>query len=1161
MLFREPSFGATLFRKLFILSALALAFGLQTASAAVATNFHIVNHKTGQPLSLYDYQGTVVLLDFWAYWCGPCQLAASDIEPNITKYYRSHGGNSNGVPVTVISISIDTSNPTAENNYIQTFGLELVGDDGSEVAYGPYNAGGIPQFAVINGVTNSANYGAWQILSTPKGYATNSTVPLLKSLIDSVRPAQAAYATISTAASPTNGGTVSGAGSYPVGSQAILSATASNGWVFTGWSDGNSQNPRTITVPSGGASFTADFAQTGSLQVTLSPAEAVSAGAQWRVDSGAWRNSAATVANLSVGNHIVSFAPVSGWITPANQTVSVSANSTATASGTYVVVPLPQVGSLEVTISPAGAVGAGAQWQVDGGKPQSSGMIIANLRAGVHLVSFTPISGWTTPAPLTVYVSANSTTTTNGTYLLQFGSLQVTISPPGAVTNGAQWQVDGGTYQNSGATVSNLSVGSHKVSFSAVSGWTTPATQTVSVSTNATATANGTYVQQFGSLQATISPPEAITAGAQWQVDGGTWTNSGATVAHLSVTNHTVNFYPISNWNTPASQTVSINVNGVTKAAGAYVAQTGSLMVTLNPAEAVAAGAKWRVDSGTWQDSGATVTNLLVGQRTVSFNPISGWTNPPNLTVTITNGQTNILNASYLDVSKPTLAITSPAKNQRWSNSTFTVTGTAKDNLAVSNVFYSLNGGGWSNAVTGNHWTNWSATETPAPGPNTNAVYAVDTSGNKSPVTNVVFLYIPSATLTLQTNGRGTITLTPAGNANLLAIGTNYTLTAVAGKNWLFSNWVGGTISPYAVLSTTSNYTFRMQSNLVLAANFATNLFLAAQGNYYGLFAPADAPRRQTNSGSFTLTVGSNGVFSGKLYLASQTNSLSGKFDVSGYAQVVLTPHGQRPLTTSLQLDLADQTVQGSVTDGSFVAILNGDQAVFSSAHKATNYQGRYTLVIPGVSDSTIGPFGTSYGTVTVDASGNIAFVGSLADGTSVSQSSGVSKDGNWPFYVPLYNGAGSVWGTNYFTNQTIVSAPTLSWINATNSAKTAVYRSGFTNQEAALIGSFYTSTNKPLLSLTNFHVTLESVNPPISITNQISWASNNTIAVPRLAENTNGLTLTNAAATGTISGSFLNPTNARQRINFNGVLMQDRTNAAGYFLGPNQSGALFIAP
>jgi hypothetical protein len=253
--------------------------------------------------------------------------------------------------------------------------------------------------------------------------------------------------------------------------------------------------------------------------------------------------------------------------------------------------------------------------------------------------------------------------------------------------------------------------------------------------------------------------------------------------------------------------------------------------------------------------------------------------------------------------------------------------------------------------------------------------------------------------------------------------------------------------------------------------------------------------------------------------------------------------------------------VQGTVTDGSFVAILNGDQAVFNSAHKATNYQGRYTLVIPGVSDSTIGPFGTSYGTVTVDASGNIAFVGSLADGTSVSQSSGVSKDGNWPFYVPLYNGAGSVWGTNYFTNQTIVSAPTLSWINATNSAKTAVYRSGFTNQEAALIGSFYTSTNKPLLSLTNFHVTLESVNPPISITNQISWASNNTIAVPRLAENTNGLTLTNAAATGTISGSFLNPTNARQRINFNGVLMQDRTNAAGYFLGPNQSGALFIAP
>ena len=46
------------------------------------------------------------------------------------------------------------------------------------------------------------------------------------------------------------------------------------------------------------------------------------------------------------------------------------------------------------------------------------------------------------------------------------GSLQVTLSPAAAITNGVQWQVDGGVAQSSGATVLGLSVGNHTVTFS-----------------------------------------------------------------------------------------------------------------------------------------------------------------------------------------------------------------------------------------------------------------------------------------------------------------------------------------------------------------------------------------------------------------------------------------------------------------------------------------------------------------------------------------------------------------------------------------------------------------------------------------------------------------------------------------------------------------------
>ena len=76
-------------------------------------------------------------------------------------------------------------------------------------------------------------------------------------------------------------------------------------------------------------------AYTVALQVTLGPAAAITAGAQWQVDGGTWQNSAATVGNLSAGNHTLGFKTISGWTTPANQTVAIKANSVAKATGTY----------------------------------------------------------------------------------------------------------------------------------------------------------------------------------------------------------------------------------------------------------------------------------------------------------------------------------------------------------------------------------------------------------------------------------------------------------------------------------------------------------------------------------------------------------------------------------------------------------------------------------------------------------------------------------------------------------------------------------------------------------------------------------------------------------------------------------------------------------
>jgi hypothetical protein len=291
---------------------------------------------------------------------------------------------------------------------------------------------------------------------------------------------------------------------------------------------------------------------------------------------------------------------------------------------------------------------------------------------------------------------------------------------------------------------------------------------------------------------------------------------------------------------------------------------------------------------------------------------------------------------------------------------------------------------------------------------------------------------------------------------------------------------------------------------------------------------------------------------------------LTGKFNLVGAAQVVTTRKGQNPLTTTLQLDVADHSVSGTVTDGSFVAGLTANQAVFSSTRQATNYEGQYTFIMPGVGEPAVGPFGASYGTVTVASTGTIAFVGSLADGSSVSQNSVVSGAGFWPFYLAPYGTNGSLWGWNLFTNHTVVSVPFISWLNATNSSKSAVYRSGFTNEQAAIIGSLYNPAGKPLLSLTNGQVILEEAGWLDSITNQITLASNNIIKLTTAADNTNKLTLTITAAgakTGLITGSFQNPANPTNTITISGVLLQNQSSAAGYFLGPTNSGSFLLTP
>ena len=122
---------------------------------------------------------------------------------------------------------------------------------------------------------------------------------------------------------------------------------------------------------------------------------------------------------------------------------------------------------------------AGAQWNVDGGVFRNSGETLTDLAPGSHLIAYKDVPGYVSPTNETVVLTNGASITITRTYV-PYGSLIVNLEPLAARTAGATWAVDGGAFQPSGFT-NLLAPGDHLITFSAVAGWSSPTTETVTI--------------------------------------------------------------------------------------------------------------------------------------------------------------------------------------------------------------------------------------------------------------------------------------------------------------------------------------------------------------------------------------------------------------------------------------------------------------------------------------------------------------------------------------------------------------------------------------------------------------------------------------------------------------------------------------------------------
>lgn len=302
----------------------------------ITRDFTLVNHATGAPLKLSDYAGKVIVLDFFAYWCGPCQVSSPDVQTNIQNYYNTRGGNGSGVPVVVISISIDQTNKNLTDSFIKNAKLDIVGDDVNDSAWNQFDTGAIPTFVIINGLTNSSatNLRQWQVLTQTVGYpgaaSLRQTIETVKAPSTSAAPAIQAQpsaqnvlsgkpVTFSVAASgwPTpqlqwrkDGQPISGATSASLSIASARTSDSGNYSVVL------TNNLGTVTSSVAnlsvfGALVTPATKELGSSRITYQ--SAVTSGENWSVSSdSAWLNVSSTSGNQDANLQIVADANATG---------------------------------------------------------------------------------------------------------------------------------------------------------------------------------------------------------------------------------------------------------------------------------------------------------------------------------------------------------------------------------------------------------------------------------------------------------------------------------------------------------------------------------------------------------------------------------------------------------------------------------------------------------------------------------------------------------------------------------------------------------------------------------------------------------------------------------------------------------------------------------
>jgi len=286
-----------------------------------------------------------------------------------------------------------------------------------------------------------------------------------------------------------------------------------------------------------------------------------------------------------------------------------------------------------------------------------------------------------------------------------------------------------------------------------------------------------------------------------------------------------------------------------------------------------------------WYFNGAPLPKAT--ELSLSF-PTTRWTNNGAYNLVISNIYGSVTSSlatlTVLDITKPTVAIKTPAANSVTNAGMVTVTGTAADNVGVAKVQVEVGTNGFQMAAG---TTNWSIAVTLAPGPNVISAFSVDLSSNLSTIVKRTMTYSPP-------------TLSPAGPKSL-PLPVERSLSAVAGA----------------------------YSGLFYPASGATR----ASSGFFTATVSSSSP------GAFTANIlldGCSYPLAGKFDTSGDAQSIVPR---GGKAPVTASLH--------LDLDPSRGQMTGVISNAEWRSILQAGRSVFHAAtNPAPDCAGQFALVI-----------------------------------------------------------------------------------------------------------------------------------------------------------------------------------------------------------------------